>query len=237
MLQLSGTRIGESFHRQVATGTEVAQEGVALCYSREGDVAVVGLSDGDNTNFAGVAMSRSTAISRAVAVVSEVVPDGVVEEGGAPEVALNITLQNTPLSGQIRVVGAVTGVIEAGDPSTAVTGMYSISGSTLTFHADQAEEVMTITYAYAPTVAQSIQLTGHGPSVLSANALSVIGVIKQGDVSTDQFDVTADWSTGLAVKTGANGLFTTGSAGVVVPGATILRAPSAGSAFLQISLR
>lgn len=227
MIQLSSTRMGQSFHRKVATGTVIEQEGMALCYTQESGETVVSPSTaGTSQTFAGLALSRNTALTRAVDVVAANIPDAS---------AYTVTLLNTPLSGEYRVTYANGTAFTEG---VVAAGVFSISGSTFTFDAADADEAIIITYAYTPTVAQSIQHTGNGPSVLAANALSTIGIIKEGDIGTDQFDVNMDWSGGMAVKAGANGLLTsTAGTGTVIPGAVVLKAPSVGSAFLQISLR
>lgn len=229
MLKLDSTRIGASFHRDVATGVTIDQEGTLLVYDREGDKSVVKPATGGvGEVVAGVALSRNNSLTR----MTDVYVDTVPASGD-----LEITLPNEPLAGQLRVVGSATGEIDAGNPATT-TGQYSISGSTLTFHADQAEEEMTVTYAFTPSVIQARQLTGDAPvGGLPSTSLGVIGVIDRGDVTTDQFDVTADWSSGLPVYTAANGLFTSTAGTTQVFGAVVLRAPSAGNPFVTISLR
>ena len=231
MLQIENTRIsdGGSFHRDVATGFAIEQEGTALCYVREGDKTVVRPSDaGTSQKFAGVAFSRSNSLTEANSVVDEEVP-------AAPG-PYTITLMNTPISGEIRIVTSDGTEITEGTPSTGATE-YSISDKTITFNVAQAEVTMTISYAYVPSVLQAIQLTGNGPAGgLSSSSLGVIGVVNRGDISTDMFDVKADWSSSLSVKVGANGRFTTGT-GTEVPGAVIIEAPSSGNQFLRISLR
>lgn len=223
MLNQSGTRIGASFIRDVATGITVEQEGTLLVYAREGDKAVVQPSAGvSGEEVAGFAMSRLNSLTRMTSVFEGTVPVG----GG------DIVLPSAPT--EQRVVSAGAALTEG----AVADGNYQVNGSTLTFNAAQAGEAVVVNYAFVPNVQQASMLTGDAPvGGLASSALGTIGVIDRGDISTDQYDVEADWSAGLAVYTGANGLVTTNNSGTKLAGGIVLQAPAVGNAFVLISFR
>lgn len=227
MLNLVETRIGKTFHRNVAAGIQIETEGCCLQYVREGGATVVKPSDaGTSQQFAGVAYSRNTALTRMVAVEALTVP------ATAP---YTITLNHTPIN--IRVVNNVGSALASDTLANVAPGKYNLTGAVLTFDAGIEGTVVNVSYDFTPSVLEAIELTGNGPAGgLPSSVIGVIGVINTGDIATDMFDVTSDWSTAVTVKMGADGMFTTGT-GTVIPGATILRAPQAGSPSLVVSLR
>lgn len=230
MLNLSETRIGKSFSRTIATGVTIDQEGTPLVYARQGDDTVVIPATANTTDiFAGVALTRNNSLTRATFVEIVKVPH---------QAPYTIVLQNTPNSfGTMRITavgGSATHYAQANPPvaGTSVT----LTGATLTFASGDADISLEVAYSYTPSVMQAIQAQGQAPAGgLPSTNLGVIGVINQGDISTNMYDTACDWSSSLTVNV-SNGLFTT-AAGSPVPGATILRAPTGISSSLILSLR
>lgn len=230
MLQLANTRFGSTFHREVATGVTITTEGVALVYVMEGGKSKVRPSTGAAGEvFAGFSLSRNSQSTRLTEELEVKVP------ATAPFV---VNLPHAPVDGQIRV-GTLAPVAEAGDAPAA--GEFSLTGKALTLNAALAGQVLRVSLAFAPTFQEAMAATGNDPvGGLPSTALGVIGVIKEGDVFTDQYDVTAEWKADGApqdVYLGANGLLTTKTGGTKVGAVTILNVPSVGAGFLGVSVR
>ena len=70
---------------------------------------------------------------------------------------------------------------------------------------------------------------------LPSEALGQIGAVKQGQLSTNFYDASVDWSNVLYV-TVADGLFTEGDASDHIANAVVKNAPSSDNAFLTVSI-
>jgi len=228
MLKFSKTRIHRSVERPVLSGQDIASEGLALIGDTVSGVFGVQASGGaSGERFMGVSLVHTLSQTSLAFVDEASVP------ASAP---YTIQLTNTPSGGTLRVVGATTGVIAAGNPATT-TGEYSVSGDTLTFHVDQAGEAMTIQYRYAPTVQQLQYLQGEAyPAASAFSVTGTAGVIEVGDVYTSEYDTTLDWSANPDVTLGANGLFTTGG-NVTLSNVIVIQVPSADDPFLGLRLQ
>lgn len=229
MLQLANTRFGSTFHRKVATGVTIQTEGVALVYVQEnGEAKVRPAQGGTNERFAGVSLSRNSQSARLTEELEVKVP------ATAP---YTVKLAHTPLAGQIRV-GALT---KAADGDAPATGEFNIDDKTLSFNAAQAGSVQRVSLAFTPSYLEAVAAQGNDPvGGLPSTAVGVIGVIKEGDVYTDQYDVTAEWKANELqdVYITAGGLFTTKDTGNTKVGSvTILAVPSVGSGFLGLTVR
>lgn len=230
MLQLSNTRFGSTFHRDVATGVTIHTEGVALVAVMEQGKMKVRPSTGvANEVFVGFSLSRNSQSLRLTEELEVKVP------ATAP---YTVTLPHAPVDGQI----AVAGLTPTADPADApAAGEFANVDKVVTFNAAKAGQVVRVSLAFTPTFQESIAASGNDPiGGLPSTALGVIGVIKEGDVYTDQYDVTAEWKADGApqdVFLGANGLVTTKSGGTKLGSVTILNVPSVGSGFLGLSVR
>ena len=228
MLQLANTRFGSTFNRAVATGVTIYTEGTALSYVMEGGQAKVRPSTGASGEvFAGVSLSRNSQSHRLTEVLMVSVP------ASAP---YQVTLPHAPIAGQFVVRG-----LAIADASPAA-GEAQLVGTTLTFNAAQAGKSFEVGVAFVPSIEESIAASGNDPvGGLASSSVGFIGVIKEGDVFTDQYDVTADWIGNgvdpVPVFLGANGLFTTKTGGTQLGSVTVMQVPTAGNAFLGLSLR
>ena len=228
MLQLANTRFGSTFNRAVATGVTVYTEGTALAYVMEGGQAKVRPSTGKAGEvFAGVSLSRNSQSRRLTEVLSVVVP------ASAP---YTVNLPHAPNAGEFVVRGLD---VVAGAPAA---GEAQIVGTALTFNAAEAGKVFEVSLAFTPSILESVAASGNDPvGGLASSSVGFIGVIKEGDVFTDQYDVTADWIGNgvdpVPVFLGANGLFTTKTGGTALGSVTVLQVPTAGNAFLGLSIR
>lgn len=230
MLQLANTRFGSTFHRKVATGVTIQTEGVALVYVQEnGEAKVRPSQGGTGERFAGVSLSRNSQSARLTEELEVKVP------ATAP---YTVKLAHKPLDGQLRV-GALG---KAADGDAPASGEFNLAGGdTLVFNAGQAGSVQRVSLAFTPSYLEAVAAQGNDPvGGLPSTAMGVIGVIKEGDVFTDQYDVTAEWKANEVqdLYISAGGLFTTTATNNTKVGSvTILNVPSVGSGFLGLTIR
>lgn len=228
MLQLANTRFGSTFNRPVLTGVTIWTEGTPLVYTMEQGTAKVKPCAGTAGEiFAGFSLSRNSQSHRLTEMLDVMVP---------PTAPYTVTLPHAPIAGELYVKGLVlfAGVPPAGD--------CAISGNVLTFNAAQAGQSFTVSLAFIPSVLESVAASGNDPvGGLASSAVGVVGVIKEGDVYTDQFDVSVDWNGNgtdpVPVYLGANGKLTTKTGGTLLTSVVLLQVPSSGSAFLGLSVR
>jgi len=225
MIKLQKTRIIKSFHRNVATGYDVNQEGVALVYVNEAGEAKVRPSSGiAGEKFAGVSVSQVQIPGQLTAIETS---------KGVGNVSLKLAKANL-VAGQVAII--VDGVyLTLG--AVAAPGVFSVVSATGVVTLDAANagtalapvEIKAV-YKYIPTMPEAIAAQGNAPAggVTAASYYSVSGVIVEGDVATDQFDVTDNWTqTNGPVFLGPNGIFTLKAGGTELKGANIIEAPVA----------
>lgn len=229
MLQLANTRFGSTFNRAVATGETIWTEGVALSYVMEQGQAKVRASKGTAGEvFAGFSLSRNSESRRLTEILSVKVP---------PTAPYTVELTHTPITGQIAIRGLT---LAAG--ATPAAGEFKLSGKTLTFNAAQANAVFEVSLAFVPSIYEAVAALGNDPvGGLASSSVGTIGVIKEGDVFTDQFDVTADWVGNgvdpVSLYLGADGRVTTKVGGTLLTSVTVIQVPNSGNAFLGMSVR
>jgi hypothetical protein len=228
MIKLQKTRIIKSFHRNVATGYDIRDEGVALVYVNESGEAKVRPSAGvAGEKFAGVSVSQVQVPGQLTAI-----------ELSSGTGALTLQLAKTNLiAGQVAVIVDGEYLTPA---ASAASGKFAVNLATgvVTLHADNAGialapvEIKAI-YKYAPTLNEAINAQGQAQAggITAASFWSVSGVIVEGDVATDQFDVTDDWSRSTGpIFLGPNGMFTLKTGGTELKGANIIEGPQAAPA-------
>lgn len=232
MLYFPNTRVELSLERPVASGVVIPAEGLALIADYTGGVFGARPSTGAATDqFIGVSVNRVIDMTQR--------PNAeLVTSSAAPSTAL---LQFAPLTGTLRVETVSTGValtVVVGAPAAGEVQIDPVNPLQLNFNAAQASTQFLVSYVYALTVAQAIAIQGNqDPGGPAGRYLGQIGVITRGDVFTDQYDTLADWTvtTPPIVTLGANGQFTIGGAGPVVPG-YVISTPSAGNALLGLHI-
>ena len=152
-----------------------------------------------------------------------------------------VTLSKTNLlSGTLRVHDntAVT------DSSTTATLLSSatidLSKGTYLL-AGVANHSLTFTYVYTLTAIEADVLFKNAP--IGSNAASVWGtatcVVGFGEISTDQYDTTKDYTVaGISLTAGTvggqAGVITVGGAGTAIPGARVIKAPTSDDPLLTI---
>jgi hypothetical protein len=90
---------------------------------------------------------------------------------------------------------------------------------------------------YEPTVSEAAIFTGQ--AIIGGTAfrtMDTIGGVTRGDISTNYYDSSIDWSNAMAVKLGVNGILTTSGSGTIIPNAIVMVAPGVSDPFLTIRL-
>lgn len=218
------TRLFLSEHRKVESGVIITEEGQAMVNVKENGETVVRPSTGAaNERFAGISMARNTPPT-----TLQWIGSGTIGDTGAVE------LPRTPITGQILVkVGTDKATIVAGAPANA--GETQLAGDVVTFHADNIGKNYFVQIAYEPAMAEALQLIGSMPiGGLAATYQGVVGIITRGEVATTFYDAASDWASALDVKLGADGRFTTSGPGSVIPGVTVINAPSSENSALTL---
>lgn len=225
MLYFPNTRIELSLERPVAAGVVIDAEGMGAVADYTGGVFGVKPSTGAVTDkFVGVTLNR---------VIDMLNRPNI--EGGV--VAANAQLLAfAPQAGTLRVINATTDVaftVVVGAPAAGEVQIDTVNPKKLNFNAADNGVSTVVYYKYALTVAQAITIQGmQDPGGPAGRYLGQIGLITRGDVYTDQFDTTSDWTVVNPVLTlGPNGQFQQGGAGVQVP-CSIIALPVVGAALL-----
>jgi hypothetical protein len=233
MIKLQKTRIIKSLHRNVATGYDIQQEGVALVYVNEAGEAKVRPSSGvAGERFAGWSLSQ-------VQVPGQLTAIEVAQGIGSTTVKLAKT---GLVAGQVAVLvdGTYLTAVAAG---AEAPGKFSVNLASGVITLDVANAgtalvpvELKVIYKFAPNLVEAMNAQGQAPAggVTAASYYSVSGVITEGDVSTDHFDVTDNWyGTPGPVFLGANGMLTLKAGGTELRGVSVIEAPTAtvGSSF------
>lgn len=213
----------QSLEKSVATGVTIANEGSILVAAEESGSQVANLSAGaSNETILGFSM-----IDNYTPATRTVVETGSIPSAPGP---YTISLSNSNLvAGQIRIYDNTNATdLTEGNPSNP--GEYSVVDSTgvVTLNAAEADDDITVYYKYNLTVNDSIMLYGERHSNAGASAFleQVTVIAGAGEIYTDQYDVSVSYS-GLAagaLKSGANGLFTTSGSGTAF--GVVIHAPT-----------
>lgn len=210
---LTRINIGGSITREVADNSPALQQGMALVSVIENGVGKVTQSTATPGIFAGIAYNQYKNTSRATEVEEFVAVGTTYKLAHAPE-------------GGDTIVYDLT----AGSSGKGTLDSDSQTLTTLTSgHSYKA------VYAYIPSaidVMSSRTSLGQGiPGFQATDIVNAISVIVSGDVYTDYFDVTQDWST-VTPKAGENGLIA--STGSTINNAYVVGLPSVNAPVLGI---
>lgn len=228
MLQMYGlTKILASKEFPVASGNTITAEGLVLVQAFEDGVEKVKPATGaDGEIYVGFSYgSLYTPITKSI-----------VEEFIVPAAApFTVTLQHAPLAGQIRVADTSAAVnLTPGAVSNATE--FAVAGNVVSFNASRASHSVQVTYRFAPTaldlmLEDQIQIA----SFTASDMISSTGTIMTGDIYTNIFDASVDWSAATEIRMGAGGVVTDQhGTGEVIPGAYVCGIPSAQVPFLGI---
>jgi hypothetical protein len=221
MLYFPKTRVSVSLELPIAVGASVQAEGIALVADNTTPVFGVKPSAGvAGELFLGVSISQEFPLLAYPKVEENVQP-----------VANTLVLARTPIAGSLAVFDITSGL-------ALVLGTdYTISAKTLTLVAGTVGHSIRSTYKFVPTAFEAETIMGDVyPGGAAGTRFGQVGVLKSGPIYTTEFDAAINWAQATPVmKTGANGQFTVGGNGALVPG-VVIQVPNIASPFLGILL-
>lgn len=228
MFQLLETRIVRTKHADIAPGVDIPDEGIALVWTKANGKSCVQPSAGvAGEVFAGVSLSRSVP-----PLFVPKVEEGIVPAGG------RVKLFRAPKNGEllVKIAGqAVTDIVSA--PAADGTEVELLNGIDLQFHASSEGKKIVIQYHFVPTVEEARLFVGDRPLGGAPSAsMGVIGRVQDGDIGTNYFDTSKDWSDVLFAKLGADGKFVPGTQADHIPNVVVKNSPNGANPFLSLSI-
>lgn len=223
MLQFRESRIIRQLPDNLVPGVIVHEEGIPMSLVKQAGVTYVQIAQGNAGEiFAGVSLARNTPPA--------ILP--MVEQFAAA--ATSKQLARLPITGQIFV--SIDGAGVATSTSAASGTNVQLVGDTLTFDPAFYGKVVTVQYQYAPSVEEARLIVGQAPiGGLASDSMGVIGLVKQGRISTNMFDASQDWSSATHAKLG-NGVFEPATAADGIPGVVVKNSPGVDNPFLILDL-
>jgi hypothetical protein len=176
--------------------------------------------------------------------IERVLPSVAAKVETVTATTTSATLSRAPNSTtDIRVYNLTSGAALTYTAGAGASGQFDVSGTTITLNAAQSGAKLLVTYKYNLTALELTMLYGHGFVGQSAiEALRAVDVVLSGEIYTDCFDASVDWSaidtdaSGEVLKIRANGLVSVNGNGAVIPNSYIIQVPNADSPFLGIRI-
>lgn len=217
----------------VAPGHEVSAEGGVLKQIRTNGVENAALTEGNGTAEVIIGFSDNNNLVIGVEIVTEtvVVPaSGVVTLKHANLVPASVWGYNATDAANLTE-------IPSGSPTTAQFVVNSVQG-VLTLNVGLAGKTLQVRYKYnLSAIEQQLKYGGRPVNMRSNSEIGTITVIRGfGEIYTDQYDTTVDFSAATALYATAGGLITTTATdNTVIPGARVVSVPSAADSFLGLT--
>lgn len=221
--------------RQLSAGTVVSQEGLLMCRVMEDGLEKVMFvaSPAGTEHVVGFTMTADSQPDVTSQVEAVTVP-----ASGTFELEIR---NNNLVSGRVRVLDVVANTARTIDltyTGTASSGTVKVDlvNGKFKFNSADAGKAMQITYLYNLTLDQSKQLFGER-FINNRGLHATFGEIELGcgigELYTDEFDASQDYSTGPVLTLGANGIITVGGSGPAL-NAVVVSVPSISNAKLGI---
>lgn len=229
MLNYRNTIFTQTDSSPVAQGEIIQEEGAALVLLREGSKAVIKQSTGAADEvFAGFSYERTRRPEILAGIHESVIGSDLM-----------VRLERTPEPGKIAVFvdgSAIT--VEVGSSAPADGTTVNLDGSVIYVHSSAEGKDVRVQFLYEPSVSEA-RTYGEGTEFNQTPASADVGVcgrILGGEVSTNYFDVEADWAdeTVIHPSLGADGRLTIGGSGTVLTNLAIKEAPNSEKAFLTV---
>ena len=233
MLNLSYTVPERLVEKKIATGSSVGAEGIPLVGTIEENVQVVApCTIANDLTFVGFSFAHNLVPTVASKVEEVVVPSAAPYTTQLSRTGLVAT--------QIAVFNAAGTILtETAAAPTALQYVCNDTTGVLTFNVARAGDTMTVAYRYTPTTLEVKYSWPH--ESLNINPafeyLDTVGVIIEGEVYTDQYDVSVDWANTTAIYLGAGVLYDTAGGSTLitaVAGAKVIHVPEVDNPFLGI---
>jgi len=234
MINLQLSYSDDMKEKKLAPGVTIANEGTVLVSTLVDGEEKVRPSTGANTDVVvGFAWSNSIVPGTMVVTDEKTIPAIAVAAASTIAIANGI-------AGSFHIVGSTTAswtlVANAAAVNAAGKFFYDESTGVLTVWNIEAGEDITVTYRKNLTVIEQQSLFGDPrPNLGAGDFFEQITVARgNGEIYTDQYDTSVDWSSATVAYTGANGLLTSANTSTIAVGRIISR-PSASNKFLGIA--
>lgn len=231
MLDLNISRLRSDSSRMAGLHSSVTKiaEGTLLQTVIEGGKAVVLPTAGGNSEqIAGLALNNAGQVTLAPRYEEITVP------ATGP---YTVTLANAP-NGGVRVAPVAGGAAYTVDAGGGLaTTEYTLAGRVLTFAAADAGLKLRVSYKYSPTLVEAQALFGQQPFEDPQGIIRATGVLYHADeIYLTNFDPASDWwaATPGPLYSGASGVVTKSSGGVLLRDCFVIAAPSANSPYLGL---
>ena len=233
MLDLNISRLRFDSSRMAGLHSSVSriEEGTLLQSVIEGGKEVVLAATGaSGERIAGLALNNPQDFSVAPRYEEITVP---------AQAPFTVTLANAPVNGSMRVAPVSGGGAFTADAGSGLaTTEYSLAGRVLSFADADAGKNLRVSYRYNPTVVEAQAL--YGQQMIGNDPQGIIratGVLYHADeIYLTNFDPASDWwaATPGPLYSGAGGVVTKSSGGVLLEDCFVIAAPSAVSPFLGL---
>lgn len=216
----------------VAPGHSVTVEGAVLKQIRTNGLENAALTEGTGSEvIIGFSENNNLVIGQEIVTETVVVPaSGIVSLKNANVVDSTVWAYNA-------TDAAALAPIPSGNPTTSQFLLSAVQGQ-VTLNTGLAGKTVQFRYKYNMTAIQQEMKYGGRPVNMRSNTdVGTITVIRGfGEIYTDQYDTTVDFSAATALYATANGIITTTASGnTVIPGARVVSVPSASDSFLGLT--
>lgn len=232
MLNFVKTRFNSMRSTDLLPGAAISEEGMCLALVRHQGTTMCRESHGEAGEIFG-GFSLETTLR------PEVLPKIETATVGTDG---KVTIGRPFIFGQIAVVyedGTVVTNFEDKADVPADNTSVSFQGEDLIFANSVKGKQVTVQYLYEPTIAEARSLQGEGNGYTNMQPSLEVGKISRimgGIVSTNQFDIMANWMDDSVINPsmGAGGKLTIGGNGTKVTDLVIMESPTGESSFLTV---
>ena len=224
--------------KEVLAGSVITEEGVLLASVLDAATGTEKVlpTDGTAQVIAGFAIRDNADHATTSEVESVTVPSAAPYEVQLRQNNLVATTPGTGSTAQITCLDSGT-QMDIIDVGAAVSGDVNVNDVTglLAFHSDEAGKTIDVTYRYNLTVAESrLKFYQRNINNEASTLFGQVGVGQgHGEVFTDMFDATVDWSTSPVIRSGAGGTLT--DTGGTILDARVISVPNVNNPLLGIS--
>lgn len=231
MLNYQLSSFFKTLPNEVLPGTAFNQEGMCIALVRDSGKLVARPSTGEAGEvFGGISISVNVPATHGTIVDEFIVPAGGVVE-----------LARVPTAGQLLVVvDGVKLIIEVGTDAPTVATKVTLDGTSLIFHADLALKSGRTQYHYEMTASEAAAQTGDyygGRHNTAAVVMGVVSGVVEGQICTDMFDASDDWSSVIHPRMGADGKLAATGDGTLLTNVIVQAGPDSGTPLLTVVLR
>lgn len=226
--------------KSVLAGSVITEEGVLLASVLDAATGTERVlpTTGSNDIIAGFAIRDNADHATTSEVESVTVPSA-----GPYEVQLrqNNLVASTPGNGSTAALSAKDGSSQMtnDDDSSGGAGQVGVDDVTglLSFNVAEAGKTIVVTYRYNLTVAESrLKFFQRNINNEASTLFSQVGVGQgHGEVFTDMFDASADWSVATAIKAGADGILEDQGGSGTALDARVISVPNVNNPLLGIA--